>query len=132
MYKRIKRANNAFLLGSIVMFVLLLVVITLFIFASFKIYDKKKQFANDLYSIVLSSSATGNPLSVYMNDSLLFSGTPASQLTLTVGRFSQESSLLVVDGATEKVSVFTLPQESATVTVSKHSDSFEFSLLKRP
>lgn len=128
MYKRIKRANNAFLLGSIVMFVLLLVVITLFIFAAFKIYDRKDQYAADRYNVVLSSSLSGSPLSVYMNDSLLFSGTPATQLTLSVGRFSEETSLLVVDAATEKVSVFTLPQESATVNVSRNADSFEFSI----
>lgn len=128
MYKRIKRANNAFLLGSIVMFVLLLVVITLFIFAAFKIYDKKDQYAAHRYNVVLNSSLSGSPLSVYMNDSLLFSGTPATQLTLSVGRFSEETSLLVVDAATEKVSVFTLPQESATVNVSRNADSFEFSI----
>ncbi len=126
MYKRIKRANNAFLLGSIVMFVLLLVVITLFIFAAFKIYDKKEQYAAQRYDVVLHSSIAGSPLSVYMNDSLLFSGTPANQLTLSVGRFAQESSLLVVDGNTEKVSVFALPQESASVTVTRQGESFQF------
>lgn len=127
MGKKIRKANNAFLLGSIILFVLLLVVIVLFLFAAFKIYDKKEaDYSNDRYEIVLDRSTLNSPMTVYMNDSLLFSGTPASQMTLSVDRFAQESSLLVVDGNTDNVSILALPQNSAKVTLVRKGTDFEF------
>lgn len=127
MGKKIRKANNAFLLGSIILFVLLLVVIVLFLFAAFKIYDKKEaDYSNDRYEIVLDHSTLNSPMTVYMNDSLLFSGTPASQMTLSVDRFAQESSLLVVDGNTDNVSILALPQSSAKVTLVRKGTDFEF------
>lgn len=126
MGKIIRKANNAFLLGSIILFVLLLVVIVLFLFAAFKIYDKKESdYSNDRYEIVLDRSTLNSPMTVYMNDSLLFSGTPASQMTLSVDRFAQESSLLVVDGNTDNVSILALPQSSAKVTLVRKGTDFE-------
>ena len=44
MKRKSTRANNAFLLGSILMIVLVLVVVVLFLFMSFKLYDKKNTY----------------------------------------------------------------------------------------
>ena len=59
-----------------------------------------------------------------MNDSLLFNGTPQSPLTLSVGRFAQESSLLIIDEETETVSAITLSDRSQTVTLKKEGNRF--------
>ena len=125
MKRKSTRANNAFLLGSILMIVLVLVVVVLFLFMSFKLYDKKNTYKSDRYEIILGSSTLGSPLTVYMNDSLLFEGTPQSTLTLSVGRFAQESSLLIVDGTTDKVSTIVLSQHSETVTIEKQGDVYK-------
>ena len=124
MKRKSTRANNAFLLGSILMIVLVLVVTVLFLFMSFKLYDKKNAYKNDRYEIVLGNSTLGSPLTVYMNDSLLFNGTPQSSLTLSVGRFEEESSLLVVDGVTDKVTTIQLSEHSETVRIGKNKDGF--------
>ena len=106
------------------MIVLVLVVTVLFLFMSFKLYDKKNAYKNDRYEIVLGNSTLGSPLTVYMNDSLLFNGTPQSSLTLSVGRFEEESSLLVVDGVTDKVTTIQLSEHSETVRIGKNKDGF--------
>lgn len=124
MKRKSTRANNAFLLGSILMIVLVLVVVVLFLFLSFKLYDKKNTYKSDRYEIILGSSTLGSPLTVYMNDSLLFNGTPQSTLTLSVGRFEEESSLLVVDGETDKVTTIKLSKHSETVRIGKNKDGF--------
>ena len=124
MQRRTARANNAFLLGSLIMIVLVIVVTVLFLFAAFKIYDKGEDRYSERYDIVLDNSTLGSPLSIYMNDSLLFKGTPLSTLTLSVGRFAQESSLLVVDGITDKVTTIELSQKSETVRLSKSENGF--------
>lgn len=120
------RANNNFLLGSLVMIVLVLAVVVLFLFYSFRIFDKQKQeFASDRYEIVLGESTLGSPLTVYMNDSLLFNGTPQSVMTISVARFASESSLLVADGETQRVKTFSLPEHSAKVTIEKENGIFD-------
>lgn len=124
MQRRTARANNAFLLGSLIMIVLVIVVTVLFLFAAFKIYDKGEDRYSERYDIVLDNSTLGSPLSIYMNDSLLFKGTPQSTLTLSVGRFAQESSLLVVDGITDKVTTIELSQHSETVRLGKSDNGF--------
>lgn len=124
MQRRTARANNAFLLGSLIMIVLVIVVTVLFLFAAFKIYDKGEDRYSERYDIVLDNSTLGSPLSIYMNDSLLFKGTPQSTLTLSVGRFAQESSLLVVDGITDKVTTIELSQKSETVRLGKSDNGF--------
>ena len=118
------RANNAFLLGSILMIVLVLVVTVLFLFMSFKLYDKKNAYKSDRYEIILGNSTLGSPITVYLNDSLLFNGTPQSTLTLSVGRFEEESSLLVVDGETDRVTTIGLSKHSETVRIGKNKDGF--------
>lgn len=118
------RANNAFLLGSILMIVLVLVVTVLFLFMSFKLYDKKNAYKSDRYEIILGNSTLGSPITVYLNDSLLFNGTPQSTLTLSVGRFEEESSLLVVDGKTDRVTTIELSEHSETVRIGKNKDGF--------
>ena len=125
MKRKTTRANNAFLLGSLVMIVLVLVVVVLFLFLSFRIFDKKeKPTYNDRYEIVLGPSVLGAPLSVYMNDSLLFNGTPQSSLTLSVQRFAQQSTLLIVDDNTDQVSTIELPEHSETVRIGKKGSDY--------
>ncbi len=124
MKRKTARANNTFLLGSLIMIVLVLVIVILFLFFSLKIYDKKKAGYEERYEIVLGNSTLHSPLTIYLNDSLLFSGTPLSPLTLSVKRFAQESSLLIIDEDSETVSAITLSDRSQTVTLKKEGNRY--------
>ena len=126
MGKKTARANNNFLLGSLVLIVLVMVTVVIFLFWAFRLDLKKDNGFRGRYEIVLDRTTSGAPLSVYVNDSLLFSGTPGAQLTLSVNRFAEESSLLVVDGTTDLVTVHELPVESSRVTVSRNKEGFAF------
>jgi len=120
MAKKTARANNAFLLGSILMIILVLLVVVLFLFLAFKIYDRKEDAYSERYEIRLEQSLVGCPTTLFINDSLLFQGTPGAPMTLTVGRFATESSLLVVDGGTDVVTTLELPVESAKIEIGKN------------
>ncbi len=121
MEKKSARANNAFLLGSLILIVLILLVVVLFVFMSFRIYEKKDIQSGVHYDITINESATGHPISMYLNDSLLFQGTPGTPMTICVDRFAPESSLLVVDGETDVVSILSLPEKTSRVTIDKDS-----------
>lgn len=131
MGKKTARANNNFLIGSLVLIVIVMVTVVIFLFWAFRLDLSKESSFSGRYEIVLDGSTSGTPLSVYVNDSLLFSGTPGARLTLSVDRFAQESSLLMVDGATDIVTVHELPEESARVTVSKNASGFLFETESR-
>ena len=121
MIRKTARANNAFLLGSLILIVLVLVIVVLFLFLSLKIYEKKENTSyTEQYRIELGTS----PVTIYLNDSLLFNGTPQPGFTLSVGRFEEESSLLIVDGKTQIVSVIELPDHSQTVNIAKRGSEF--------
>ena len=130
MKRRTIRANNSLLLGSLVLIVLVLVIVVLFLFLSLRLFDNKNVQYTERYEIVLDKSALNSPLSIYMNDSLLYSGTPQSNLTLSVGRFAQESSLLIVDDNTDIVSPIELSNHSETVTVIKDKNGIYRKKLK--
>lgn len=126
MSKRATKANKIFLLGSMVFMIVILLIVAIFLYVAFRMNRNKEDEFNSRYEIVLGNSTIDKPVSLYVNDSLLFKGTPASQLTLTIDRFAKESGLLVVDGITDVVTVYTLPEKSAKITIEKSSEGFSF------
>ena len=126
MGRKTARANNNFLIGSLVLIVLVMVTVVLFLFWAFRLDIKKNNAFTSQYEIVLDKTTLGEPLSIFVNDSLLFNGTPDDAMTLRVDRFAQQTSLLVVDGTTDRVTVYELPEESARVTISKDDQLFRF------
>ena len=92
------KTNQRFMLGSFVMMAALLIVIFLFLMWAFKIYQNKDEKRySDRYEIVIGNSALDAPLTLYLNDSLLFNGTPVSSMTLSIDRFSEDNTILAVD-----------------------------------
>jgi len=126
MGKRATIANKIFLFSSMVFMIVVLLTVAIFLYLAFRMNRNKEDEFNSRYEIVLGNSTIDKPVSLYVNDSLLFKGTPASQLTLTIDRFAKESGLLVVDGITDVVTVYTLPEKSAKITIEKSSEGFSF------
>ncbi len=126
MGKRATIANKIFLFGSMIFMIVVLITVLVFLYLAFRMNRNKEDKFNSRYEIVLGNSTIDKPVSLYVNDSLLFKGAPASQLTLTIDRFAKESGLLVVDGITDVVTVYTLPEKSAKITIEKSSEGFSF------
>lgn len=125
MGKLTAKANKSFMLGSFVMIILLFLTVFIFLMWAFKAFEKREQGGyKDRYELVLGQSTLGAGMMLYVNDSLVFNGTPASEMTLTVGRFAEESTLLCVDAETDQVSLIGLPQESATIRIEKEGTEF--------
>lgn len=126
MGKRMARANNSFMLGTFVMIILLFLTVFLFLFWAFRNYGKDQavQQNGDTFKFVLDQSTLDRPMTLYVNDSLIFSGTPSAAITLQIGRFANESTLLAIDGETDKVSPISLPDKSVKLILSRNGDSF--------
>ncbi len=126
MGKKTARANNTFFLGSIVMIVLLLAVIFIFLMWAFRIYDRQQAQLSGRYDITLGSTTTGHPITIFVNDSLIMDATPGAAMTLTVTRFAEESTLIVVDKESDATYMYELPQQSASIQVSRENSEYTF------
>ena len=84
-----------------------------------KCNDKEKTFAG-IYTVEIADSFTGDSLSVYINDSLLFnSNIGDAAVKFQVKRFAEESTLMVVDNHTDEITPFNLNPEGSQIAVEK-------------
>lgn len=127
MGKKTAHANHSFMMGSFIFIILLFITIFIFLMWAFKAFQKQDEAKRytDTYEITLDRSAINAPMTLYINDSLIFSGTPTATMTLQINRFEDECTLLAVDTESDQVSLIPLPDESAHITL--HRDGTEFS-----
>lgn len=126
MGKLTTKANNAFLLGGLIMMVMVFLIVFIFILWAFRI-DRKMDLGKEYhqrYEFVLDESTLNKPLQMYVNDSLIFSGTPTTVFTLNIDRFANESTLLVVDGESDMVSLIELSEEGEKLIISKEGTEY--------
>lgn len=126
MGKLTTKANNAFLLGGIIMMVMVLLIVVIFVFWALRLDRKMNlgQTYHEKYEFVLDESTLNQPLQMYVNDSLIFSGTPSTVFTLNVDRFATESTLLVIDTESDMVSLIELSEKGEKLIISKQGTEF--------
>ena len=126
MGKLTTKANNAFLLGGIIMMVMVLLIVVIFVFWALRLDRKMNlgQTYHEKYEFVLDESTLNQPLQMYVNDSLIFSGTHSTVFTLNVDRFATESTLLVIDTESDMVSLIELSEEGEKLIISKQGTEF--------
>lgn len=114
--------NKQFMIGNGILAFAVIFVVVIFIYMSFRLKSEKeneKQYA-EVYNIELVKGFIGDSISIYINDSLLFNQTiTADSVKLHIGRFADESALLVVDNYTDNVSTFTLRETGEDVYLRK-------------
>ncbi len=126
MKRKYARANYGFLLGSFIFIIVLFITVFLFLFWAPKAFEKTEiQTAyQEKYEISLDETTLHKPLILYVNDSMIFNGIPNAIITLSIGRFAEECSILAVDGESEKVSVIQLPEQSSKVTIIREGTDY--------
>lgn len=103
-------ANMRFLFGSVFFFFIIIVTIGLFAYYSLYKHWSKAGDARFSYEISFAPSFEGRAYTLYLNDSLLYSGSPVDTDTvLRLNRFAEDNALLVVDNATDGVSILQIP-----------------------
>ncbi len=109
------------MLGNTIVFVGVIFVVVLFIYLSLRMQAQKSDthYYTEIYNIALEEGFASGAYTVYVNDSILFDGAIAGTQALEVKRFAEESSLLIVDKATEQVSIFELPTDGGTFRFAK-------------
>jgi len=122
------KTNKQFMIGNGILAFGVILVVVIFVYMSMRLQTKNQayHYYNEEYRITLVSGFAGGQYTIYMNDSVFFDQAVEKEpLTLSIKRFSEESSLLIVDKATEKVSVFELSEKGGFYRFEKDGEEIK-------
>lgn len=105
--------NKQFMVGNGILAFGVIFVVVIFVYMSMRLQRQKEgnRYYAETYDICLTKGFAGDSISVFLNDSLLINATVKEEpLNLQVGRFADESALMIVDNRTEKLAIFTLSE----------------------
>ena len=117
------KTNKQFMLGNGLLAFAVFIIVALFFYLSFREQSKKQEhrFAES-YAISLVKGFTGNDMQVLVNDSVIYNGMVQSEpLTFSITRFADNSSVIIVDNATEKMAVFELSEQGGVYNFEMNS-----------
>lgn len=106
--------NKQFMVGNGILAFAVIFVVVIFVYMSMRLQQQKSENRNfiETYTITLTKGFAGDSTSIYLNDSLLMNSTVTTHpLTIEVKRFAEQSALMIVDNATEKLSLFELSEK---------------------
>lgn len=117
--------NKQFMVGNGILAFAVIFVVVIFVYMSMRLQQKKNEDRRfiETYTLVLVKGFAGDSTSVFINDSLLMNRTVTEEpLTLEVNRFAEQSALMIVDNATEKLSLFELSERGGTYRFEKEGE----------
>ncbi len=107
--------NKQFMAFNGILAFAVIFVVVIFVYISLRFSRKEDAEAPqrfvESYTIVLQEGFGGIATSVYLNDSLLLNQVmPDTALALKVQRLDEQNALMIVDNATERISLFQLEE----------------------
>lgn len=101
------------MIGNGILAFAVIAVIVIFVYMSLRLQREKEgdRYFTEQYTISLVNGFEGDSISILINDSLLLNRTIDQQpYNLQVKRFTEESTLMIVDNITDQLSVFELSE----------------------
>ena len=116
------------MLGNGILAFAVIFVVVIFIYMSMRLQQEKQEERHfiETYTICLVKGFAGDSISLLINDSLIADRVmPEEPYTIEVGRFADQSALLIVDNKTELVSTFDLSERGGTYQFEKEADGIK-------
>lgn len=120
--------NKQFMLGNGILAFAVIFVVVIFIYMSMRLQQEKQEERHfiETYTISLVKGFAGDSISLLINDSLITNRVMSEEpYTIEVGRFADQSALLIVDNKTELVSTFDLSERGGTYQFEKETDGIK-------
>lgn len=99
-------------------------VVVIFVYMSMRLQQKKDEDRNfiETYTISLTKGFAGDSLSILINDSVLVNQRITEEpFDIEVKRFAQQSALMIVDNATDQLSLFELSEKGGNYRFEKEN-----------
>lgn len=121
------KTNKQFMLGNGLLAFAVFIIVAIFFYLSFREQSKKQEHRYaESYAISLVRGFTGSDVQVLVNDSMLYNGTVQSEpLTFSITRFAENSSVIIVDNATEQMAVFELSEQGGVYSFERKDGEVE-------
>ena len=121
-------SNKQFMIGNGILAFAVIFVVVIFVYMSMRLQRDRqadRHFA-ETYSISLVKGFAGDSISLFINDSLITNRKITQEpYTIEVGRFTEQSALLIVDNRTELVSTFDLSERGGSYQFEKEADGIK-------
>lgn len=126
--------NKQFMIGNGILAFAVIFVVVIFVYMSMRMQQKneaERHYA-ETYTITLVQGFAGDSISVYLNDSLLTNRIITKEpFSLEVKRFAEQNALMIVDNATEKLSLFELSERGGNYRFEKEGEEVK-QLAQKP
>lgn len=99
-------------------------VVVIFVYMSMRLQQKKDEDRNfiETYTISLTKGFAGDSLSILINDSVLVNRKITEEpFNIEVKRFAEQSALMIVDNATDQLSLFELSEKGGSYRFEKEN-----------
>lgn len=114
--------NKQFMVGNGILAFAVIFVVVIFIYMSLRLQreNQAERHYIETYTISLVKGFAGDSISLFVNDSLIANKVMQEEaFTVEVGRFAEQSALMIVDNKTEIASVFDLSEKGGTYQFEK-------------
>lgn len=120
--------NKQFMIGNGILAFAVIFVVVIFVYMSMRLQRDRQADRHfvETYSISLVKGFAGDSISLFINDSLITNRKITQEpYTIEVGRFAEQSALLIVDNRTELVSTFDLSERGGSYQFEKEADGIK-------
>lgn len=116
--------NKQFMVGNGILAFAVIFVVVIFVYMSMRLQQKKDEDRNfiETYTISLTKGFAGDSLSILINDSVLVNRKITEEpFNIEVKRFAEQSALMIVDNATDQLSLFELSEKGGSYRFEKEN-----------
>lgn len=116
------------MIGNGILAFAVIFIVVVFVYMSMRLQRNKEADRHfiETYTINLTKGFVGDSLSLFVNDSLIMDKQISEEpVTVEIGRFAEESALMIVDNITEQVSVFDLSEKGGNYRFEKDTDGIK-------
>ncbi len=120
--------NKQFMIGNMILAFAVIFVVVIFVYMSLRLQQQKQAERHfiEQYSVELAADLAGDSLALMVNDSLLLEQTLGTEpVSIRFGRFAEQSTLMVVDKASDRVQLFELDEQGGDYLLSKADGRLE-------
>lgn len=120
--------NKQFMVGNGILAFAVIFVVVIFIYMSLRLQrnNQAERHYIETYTVSLVKGFAGDSISLFVNDSLIINKTITHEpFTIEIGRFADQSALLIVDNRTDLVSTFDLSERGGTYQFEKETDGIK-------
>lgn len=117
--------NKQFMIGNGILAFAVIFVVVIFVYMSLRLQQQKEEDRHfiETYTISLVKGFAGDSVSIFINDSLLVNRKmEEAPFSMEVERFAEQSALMIVDNATEKLSLFELSEKGGSYRFEKEGE----------